>query len=260
MRATLRRHVTFANCVAATCLFIVLGGPAQAASTAASAARLITGKQIKDSTITSKDVKDRSLRASDFKAGELPAGPAGQAGAKGETGAPGPKGDTGAAGAKGDPGAKGDTGAPGPKGDRGDGFRWRGEFSCAASYAPGDVITYEGSVWTTTSGIGGCVQPPFAPWEKMASKGDTGSPGLSGVHIVQQQTPSTDTAAKRVLYVSCPAGEKVIGGAAAASGNQNGPDLLQTIYSGNQYGAVMSGPADSSWSLLVQAVCAKVAA
>ena len=59
----------------------------------------------------------------------------------------------------------------GPAGLQGAGFTWRGEFACAASYAPRDVISYQGSTWITNTAIGGCVQPPFSPWELLAAKG-----------------------------------------------------------------------------------------
>lgn len=52
----------------------------------AGAARLITGKQIKNGSITSSDVKDRSLLRKDFKSGQLPAGPAGPQGLPGANG------------------------------------------------------------------------------------------------------------------------------------------------------------------------------
>ena len=107
--------------IAATSLFIALGGPAQAAS-------LITGASVKNSSLTgadvrnnsltgadirnirggdvrsnslngtdirdirSGDVRDGSLRARDFAKGQLPSGPQGLAGVKGD------KGDTGPAG------------------------------------------------------------------------------------------------------------------------------------------------------------------
>lgn len=67
----------------------------------AGAARLITGKQVKNNSLTGKDIKNRSLKAADLSAKAKAA----------LQGDPGPKGDAGAAGAKGD---KGDTGAAGP--------------------------------------------------------------------------------------------------------------------------------------------------
>jgi hypothetical protein len=52
----------------------------------ASAARLITGRDIKDGTVTSADVKNGSLLKADFKSGQLPAGPRGPAGPQGPVG------------------------------------------------------------------------------------------------------------------------------------------------------------------------------
>jgi hypothetical protein len=99
-----RSRLTFANVVSVLALFVALGGTATAAV-------LITGKNVKDGTLTGKDiknnsvasadVKDRSLLAKDFKPGQLVSGapgPVGPAGAPGEPGAKGDKGDTGAAG------------------------------------------------------------------------------------------------------------------------------------------------------------------
>jgi hypothetical protein len=288
MRSRLCSHVTFANVVACMCLFVVLGGPAWASSTASSAARLLTGKQIKDGSLTSADVKDRSLLAKDFKAGELPAGQAGAIGAKGETGATGPTGPTGPTGETGATGPQGETGATGPKGetggtgpagangadgpqgpkgpkgDKGDGFKWRGEFVCDGTtvYAPGDVISYQGSMWVVagSSGIGGCVNPPNAPWQKMVSKGDTGAPGISGLHLVQV-TQGTDTDGTRVVSAFCPAGEKVLGGTGFVNGTQSAGNLAQTIIgsNGTEFRAAATGVADGSWQFAVQAVCAKVA-
>jgi hypothetical protein len=91
-------------------------------TTSATAATLITGKQIKNGTITAQDIKRGSLTQSRLAPGlreriqgvgaqggsALP-GPAGAPGAQGGQGAPG------AAGAKGDQGDKGDKGDPGPK-------------------------------------------------------------------------------------------------------------------------------------------------
>lgn len=60
------------------------------AGSAGAAAKLITGKQIKDNSLTGKDVKDGSLLAKDFAKGQLPAGATGPAGPAGPAG---PKGD-----------------------------------------------------------------------------------------------------------------------------------------------------------------------
>jgi hypothetical protein len=73
----------------------------------ATAARLITGKQIKDGSITSRDVKNGSLTKADFKSGQLgvgPQGPQGQPGGPGPEGAPGDDGDDGTDGEDGEDG------------------------------------------------------------------------------------------------------------------------------------------------------------
>ena len=59
------------------------------------AKRLITGKQVKDSSLTTKDIKNASLLSKDFKAGQLRAGTNGPTGPKGDPGQDGSP-DTGA--------------------------------------------------------------------------------------------------------------------------------------------------------------------
>ena len=124
--------------VAALMLALSFGG-------GAFAARLITGKQIKDGTITTKDVKNKTLKVKDFSsrtrtkltgpqgepgptgptgpAGSIgdigPIGPTGPAGPIGLTGATGPVGPTGLPGADGLPGLPGPTGPTGPVGPTG---------------------------------------------------------------------------------------------------------------------------------------------
>ena len=119
-----RRNVTFANVVAAICLFVVLGGSSAAEPAVQAAARLITGKQIKDNTVTGRDVRASSLtgarrarRHAHWLATSRPAscrwrpqGP-GRAGPSGpQASGQGPKGDPGAQGPKGDPGPQGPSG------------------------------------------------------------------------------------------------------------------------------------------------------
>jgi hypothetical protein len=82
----LRSRLSTAHLIALVALFFAIGGPSFAANAVSSAARLITGKQIKDSSLTTKDIKNGSLLKADFRAGQLPVG------------APGPKGDTGPSG------------------------------------------------------------------------------------------------------------------------------------------------------------------
>lgn len=67
------------------------------ATSGATAALVITGKQIKDNTVTTKDIKNGTLTTKDLKSSTVtalkgaagPAGPAGPAGAAGAAGAPG---------------------------------------------------------------------------------------------------------------------------------------------------------------------------
>ena len=87
MSAKLQKHAPLA--VACLALFFAIGGPAFGADAVSHAARLITGKQIKNGTVTTKDVKNGSLLSADFKSGQLPYG------AQGPIGPQGPKGDTG---------------------------------------------------------------------------------------------------------------------------------------------------------------------
>lgn len=97
--------------IASLALFLAAGGTSLASDVTESAAKLITGKQVKNATLTgadlkngsvaSVDVKDGNLRARDFKAGELPAGAQGPTGPQGATGPQGVTGPTGPGGADG---------------------------------------------------------------------------------------------------------------------------------------------------------------
>ena len=74
--------------VAFLALFVAIAGTA-------TAAKLITGSDIRNSSITTRDVKNRTLLRRDFRPGQLPAAPRGPAGPAGH---PGPAGPAGAAG------------------------------------------------------------------------------------------------------------------------------------------------------------------
>jgi hypothetical protein len=76
-------------------MLVAIAAVVLASAGSATAARLITGKQIKNGSITSTDVKNGSLVSGDFKSGQLPSGP------RGAQGAPGPRGAQGARGAAG---------------------------------------------------------------------------------------------------------------------------------------------------------------
>ena len=112
-----------------------------------------------------------------------PSGPQGIQGPPGQQGIQGVPGPMGLQGPPGVDGAIGPQGQQGPQGVAGTGFKWRGAFVCdgTTTYAVGDVISYQGSSWINNSfPIGGCVQPPFAPWELLAQQGATGAQGPAG--------------------------------------------------------------------------------
>lgn len=83
-----RPRLTYANVVATIALFCALGGGAYAATQLPK--NSVGPKQLKKNAVRSAKVKDGSLLGKDFKAGQLPAGATGPAGARGETGPPGP--------------------------------------------------------------------------------------------------------------------------------------------------------------------------
>jgi hypothetical protein len=139
-------------------LFLAAGGPAAALDVSQAAAKLITGKQIKNKSITGKDVKDGTLLARDFKKGQLgvagspgegapgaagpagpqgPEGPQGERGPQGEPGAQGEPGPQGIQGPKGDKGEKGDTGAPGAPAPAPEG--WKAFGTAEAPFTSGNL-------------------------------------------------------------------------------------------------------------------------
>ena len=95
MRSALREQWLGAS-LALVALFIALGGTSFAGNVTSRAARLITGKQVKNNSITGKDVKDGSLNQEDFSGAVAADGTAGPPGPAGPAGPPGPKGDAGA--------------------------------------------------------------------------------------------------------------------------------------------------------------------
>jgi hypothetical protein len=174
MLAALSRRLTYANVIATVCLFVVLGGSSVAAPARDAASKLITGKQVKDSSLTTTDIKNGSLLPADFKPGQLPAGP------QGPPGPAAPKGDSGPKGPQGDNGPAGSPGADGKDGEDGLSFKWRGEYDATSSYAARDAVAYKGSSWVATSPNKNDVPADGSSWDLMAGKGEQGSPGADG--------------------------------------------------------------------------------
>ena len=79
MARFIRRRPSPSMIVAFVALFVAGAG-------SATAARLITGKQIKNSSITSTDVRNGSLLRKDFRSGQLPRGAQGLPGTSGRAG------------------------------------------------------------------------------------------------------------------------------------------------------------------------------
>jgi Collagen triple helix repeat (20 copies) len=106
----IRSKFTTTALIAGLSLTLVTGGTA-------GAAKLLSGKDIKDNSITGVDVKDRSLTAADFRGSIAgPAGPAGPKGDPGQPGTPGPAGEKGQIGPVGPAGPQGPAGPVGPAG------------------------------------------------------------------------------------------------------------------------------------------------
>ena len=172
MLSKLRSRLSTAHLIALVALFFAIGGPSFAANAVSSAAKLITGKQIKDSSVTTKDIKNGSLLSADFKPGQLPSA------------TQGPKGDNG------QQGPKGDAGAPGQD----------GTSVTSASEPSGANCPNGGSKFTAANGDA---------YACNGAKGDTGDPGLSGYEWVMGAASTYDANTKSV-HVACTAGKKVL--------------------------------------------------
>lgn len=84
----------------------------------------------------------------------------------------------GARGAQGSTGAEGPSGPAGPQGPQGSpGLLWRGLFSAAAAYQPGDVVEFGGSSYVATQATSGTTPEAGASdWALLAAQGQTGAP------------------------------------------------------------------------------------
>lgn len=125
---------------------------------AATAARLITGSQIKNSSITGADIKNGSLTGSDIKSRSIPLGDLSR-GTQNLIRAKAGAGATGPAGPAGPQGARGATGAQGPAGPAG------------ASFDPKKVTSQTAQLFG------------FTPWYDTTDDGSTISFSDAGVKI-----------------------------------------------------------------------------
>ncbi len=145
MLKSLRSTPLVAVCV----LVLALGGTA-------TAAKLITGKNVKNNSLTGKDIKNKSIKSADLSAGAKSA----LKGAKGDTGAAGAAGPAGAPGAPGAKGDKGEAGAPGAAGPT----AWMGKaFGLSETDAAVDYAYVNSPGNASSSGPArALIMPPYA--------------------------------------------------------------------------------------------------
>jgi len=110
-----------------------------------------------------------------------PAGPVGPEGPQGPQGIQGPEGQQGIQGPVGDPGPQGVAGPAGTNGSML--FNYLGAYDNGVTYAVGDAVTFDGSAYVLTSGIGAAGYDPVSypgSWTLVVSKGDQGPQGIQG--------------------------------------------------------------------------------
>jgi hypothetical protein len=136
-----RLATPFRAAVVAVLALAVMGGAT------ATAAKLLTGKDVRNGSLTGADVKDGSIKSRDLAPSLRPRtstpapGPAGANGERGAQGATGPQGETGPQGATGPQGERGPRGEPGPMLDvLPAGKTVRGYYSLGGTAAAGHVF------------------------------------------------------------------------------------------------------------------------
>jgi len=179
-----------------------------------------------------------------FQGSAGPQGPGGPQGPKGDAGAQGVQGPIGPQGTTGDTGATGPqglAGLTGPQGPQGDGFAYRGTYDLNQTYAPRDVVVYEGSAYLATAPTVGA--PGTDPsWTLLVAKGDAGPTGATGptgpTGPAGPQGVKGDTGATGAQGVQGPAGQNgssVSVGAAPAITCPNGGAAITDAFSHTQY-------------------------
>jgi hypothetical protein len=131
-----------------------------------------------------------------------------QSGSGDGSGTPGPTGPQGPAGTDGSDGAQGDPGADAI-------WNYTGEYNGGASYAVGDIATYDGQLWYRYNSNGGNVGDTPSPglWNLLAAKGVDGAQGegipaggttgqiLAKVNSTNYNTEWIDNFAESTVYL-----------------------------------------------------------
>lgn len=234
----IRRRPSPAMIVAFVGLFVAGAGTA-------TAAKLITGAQVKDSSLTGADIKDRSLSVREFGgigASEGAPGPPGPQGLPGPQGARGPQGADGTRGPTGAKGEKGDGGTDGAAGERGP----TGPVGPAGSEGPAGAVGAPGDP--------GPVGPPgpagpagsVGPAGPIGLPGPAGPQGPAGATNVTMRTftlpvPNNQKGTQAAL---CLPGERATGGGGGIVGTTQ--TFSTVVISGPTAGA---GGAPNAWSV-----------
>jgi hypothetical protein len=226
-------------------------------------------------------------------------GPKGDTGPQGEQGLPGPQGEQGPAGpqgSKGDQGLQGPQGEPGPQGEQGE----RGKSAYEVAQETGFVGSMQEWIQSLkgeqgpegpkgdqgpqgepgpqgeqgekgepgSQGEQGPAGPP-GPQGETGSKGDTGPqgeqgpPGISGYEVVTFSSAS-NSSTTRTASVSCPEGEKILGGGAEIVIDDTSQPVVLAESNRSDTSdswdarAMEIGLVVNSWSLKVRAICANV--
>jgi hypothetical protein len=89
----IRKRLTYANVMSSIAVFLILGGATAFAALGKNSVgpqqlkkNAVTAAKIKKNAVTAAKIANGSLLSADFKAGQLPAGPKGDTGAKGDVG------------------------------------------------------------------------------------------------------------------------------------------------------------------------------
>ncbi len=158
-------------------------------------------------------------------------GPAGPAGSTGATGPAGAAGATGPAGPTGPQGLTGPTGPAGPQGPAGAsgaaGLVYQGSYSSTTNYALGDVVTWQGSSYTSLVASNQGNSPNLSPqqWGVLSAQGPAGPTGATGATgapgpqgLPGTQGPSGPAGPQGPQGIAGQAGAQGIPGATGATG------------------------------------------